>query len=75
MAPSGLAIHKGALYAGGLQSEALHVITVASDDSFMSHRVLPIGARVRDVRVGPDDRLYLLTDESPNGRLLRVSWK
>ncbi|MFO8044142.1 MAG: PQQ-dependent sugar dehydrogenase [Alkalispirochaeta sp.] len=75
MAPSGLAIQDGTLYAGGLQSEALHVVTVASDDSFMSHRVLPIGARVRDVRVGPDDRLYLLTDESPNGRLLRVSWE
>lgn len=31
-----------------------------------------IGARVRDVRVSKDGRVYLLTDE-PEGRLLRVS--
>jgi glucose/arabinose dehydrogenase len=32
---------------------------------------IAIGERVRDVRVGPDGALYLLTDEDP-GRLLRV---
>jgi glucose/arabinose dehydrogenase len=32
---------------------------------------LAIGARVRDVRQGPDGYLYALTDEV-NGRLLRI---
>jgi glucose/arabinose dehydrogenase len=30
------------------------------------------GKRIRDVRVGPDGYLYVLTDES-NGELLKVS--
>jgi glucose/arabinose dehydrogenase len=30
-----------------------------------------IGARIRDVRVGPDGFIYILTDE-PEGRLLRL---
>jgi glucose/arabinose dehydrogenase len=30
------------------------------------------GKRIRDVRVGPDGYLYVLTDES-NGELLRLS--
>jgi glucose/arabinose dehydrogenase len=32
-----------------------------------------LGERMRDVRVGPDGLLYLLTDDSPNGKVLRVS--
>ena len=31
----------------------------------------PLGERVRDVRVGPDDNLYVLTDEE-DGKLLRI---
>jgi glucose/arabinose dehydrogenase len=34
--------------------------------------VIPIGARVRDVREGPDGLLYVLTDEAPDGRLIRL---
>jgi glucose/arabinose dehydrogenase len=33
---------------------------------------IPIGARVRDVRAGPDGAVYVLTDDS-DGRLLRLS--
>lgn len=72
MAPSGLAIRDGVLYAGGLRSQALHVVTTDAQGSFDSHRVVPVGARVRDVRLGPDGRIYLLTDEEQTGRLLRV---
>ncbi|MDZ7936765.1 MAG: PQQ-dependent sugar dehydrogenase, partial [Rhodoferax sp.] len=36
-------------------------------------KLLPtLGARVRDVRQGPDGWLYVLTDEQ-NGRLLRIA--
>jgi glucose/arabinose dehydrogenase len=30
-----------------------------------------VGRRIRDVRQGPDESLYLLTDED-NGQLLRI---
>jgi glucose/arabinose dehydrogenase len=36
------------------------------------HRYLAdLGERIRDVRVGPDGLVYLLTD-SPQGRVLRL---
>ena len=73
VAPSGLALRDRMLYAGGLRSQAVHEITLASDGSYSSQRVIPIGARVRDVRVGPDGALYVLTDEERTGRLIRVT--
>jgi len=33
-----------------------------------------MGERIRDVRVGPDGFLYVLTDES-NGKLLKIGLK
>jgi glucose/arabinose dehydrogenase len=33
---------------------------------------IPIGARVRDVRQGPDGAIYVLTDEA-DGALLRLT--
>jgi len=33
-----------------------------------------LGERIRDVRMGPDGAVYLLTD-NPNGRVLRVEQK
>lgn len=73
VAPSGLAIRDGRLYAGGLVSEAVHEIVLDEDGAFDSQRVIPIGVRVRDVRVGPDGALYVLTDEEENGRLIRMA--
>jgi aldose sugar dehydrogenase len=31
-----------------------------------------LGARIRDVRVGPDGCLYVVTDDPANGRVLRL---
>lgn len=73
VAPSGLAIRDGVMYAGGLRSQALHVIRTGPAAGFTDHRVLPVGARVRDVRVGPDGNIHLLTDEETTGRILRVN--
>ena len=73
VAPSGLALSGRTLYAGGLQSEAVHVIEVAPNGTYLSGRIIPIGARVRDVRVAPDGALYILTDEERGGRLIRVT--
>ena len=73
VAPSGLAARDRVLYAGGLRSNALHLVEVSEEGEFLSHDYLPIGARVRDVRFGPDGELYVLTDEEETGRLIRVS--
>jgi glucose/arabinose dehydrogenase len=77
-APSGLAVYTGARYpgwSGDLFSGALkfrQVRRIALDGPRASERdTLTLDARVRAVSQGPDDWLYVLTDE-PNGRLLRL---
>ncbi|MCW6035372.1 PQQ-dependent sugar dehydrogenase [Spirulina subsalsa FACHB-351] len=71
IAPSGLAVHQGDLFAGGLVSQAVHHIQVNDSGEVVDQREIPIGQRVRDVRESPDGSLYVLTD-SPEGRLIRL---
>jgi len=79
-APSGLTIYRGDVFPnwdGDLLSGGLIVREVRRVDLDGSGRVrgetrIDIGARVRDVRVGPDGAVYVLTDER-NGRLLRLT--
>ncbi len=73
IAPSGLAAADGVLYAGGLVSQAIHVVTTSDSGEYLDQSVIPIGARVRDVRFAPDGTLSVLTDEEGSGRLLRVT--
>lgn len=78
-APSGLAFYTGAafpawrgdLFSGGLKSEEVRRLDLDAEGRVRGQESLPIGARVRDVRQGPDGFLYVLTDE-PAGRLLRL---
>jgi len=69
VAPSGLTVHQGKLYAGGLVSKDIKEIQVDSQGNVVSQRDIPIGQRVRDVR-SHNGYLYVLTD-APNGQLLR----
>ena len=77
-APSGLTFYygddfpnwQGNLFSGGLVSGEIRRI-ILNETSISGEEKLTIGARVRDVRQGPDGRLYVLTDEA-NGRLLRI---
>lgn len=77
-APSGLAVYhgevfpewQGNLFSGGLVSGEVRRI-ILEGETVVGEEKLTIGARVRDVRVGPDGFLYALTDES-NGRLIRI---
>lgn len=77
-APSGLAVYhgevfpewQGNLFSGGLVSREVRRI-ILEGETVVGEEKLTIGARVRDVRVGPDGHLYVLTDES-NGRLIRI---
>lgn len=79
IAPSGLAVYRGDrypqwrghLFAGGLVSQDVRRIEVDANGTVVDQVSIPIGQRVRDVRLGPDGFLYVLTDD-PNGRLVRL---
>lgn len=80
IAPSGLVIYRGTqvpawegmIFAGGLVSQDVRKIEVNQQGQVVSQGRIPIGARVRDVRQGPDQLLYVLTDEAGTGRLIRL---
>jgi glucose/arabinose dehydrogenase len=77
--PSGLAVAsgrvpawRGQLSAGGLVSGDVRRLRLDPEGRVLAEDVIPIGARVRDVREGPDGLLYVLTDEASDGRLIRL---
>lgn len=77
---SGMAFYTGrpgnpwndSLFLGSLAESNLIRLTLQGDKIVGEERLLKeVGERVRDVRVGPDDNLYVLTDEE-DGKLLRI---
>lgn len=78
-APSGLLFYtgdafpawRGDLFSGALRRQEVRRIDLDAEGRVLGQESLPLGARVRDVRQGPDGYLYVLTDE-PAGRLLRL---
>lgn len=81
IAPSGMAFltsdrygaaWKGSLFVGSLKFARLHRLELRDARVVRDEYLLDdLGARIRDVRQGPDGWLYLLTD-SPDGQLLRL---
>jgi glucose/arabinose dehydrogenase len=77
---SGLAVYdgdafpnwRGKLFIGALVDEEVRMLTL-SDGRVVDEQAMfsEIGARIRDVRTGPDGMLYLLTD-SEQGKVIRV---
>ena len=77
---SGLAIYdgdafpnwRGKLFIGALVDKEVRMLTL-SDGRVVDEQAMfgEIGARIRDVRTGPDGMLYLLTD-SEQGKVIRV---
>ena len=74
IAPSGLAVYRGAafpdwegkLLVGGLVSKAVSRLRPAKQPGFFieeERMFASEGQRIRDVRVGPDGNVYVLTDE------------
>lgn len=60
------------LFVGALAHARLIRLKLSGEQIVGEERLLgEIGRRIRDVRVGPDGNLYVLTDES-NGRLLKI---
>ena len=83
IAPSGMAFYegekfpawKGSLFVGSLRGRHLARLTLNGDRVVGEERLLvDLGERIRDVRVGPDGLIYLLTD-NPKGRILRLAPK
>ena len=83
IAPSGMAFYtgdlfpawRGSLFVGALAGQALVRLEVDGEKVGNEERLLQdLRERIRDVRVGPDGALWLLTDSS-NGRILRVTPK
>ncbi len=78
-APSGLLFYtgktfpkwRGSLFSGALKRREVRRLELDAAGRVVAQESLPIGARVRDVRQGPDGAIYVLTDEK-NGRLLRL---
>ncbi|MDJ0958658.1 MAG: PQQ-dependent sugar dehydrogenase [Arenicellales bacterium] len=80
IAPSGMAFYsgdmfphwQGDLFVGSLKFQLLVRLEVDGDKIVAEEQLLQRRfGRIRDVRVGPDGLLYLLTDES-DGQLLRL---
>jgi glucose/arabinose dehydrogenase len=78
IAPSGMAFYeadafpawRGSLFVGALADRHLARLTLDGERVVGEERLLTDRAsRIRDVRVGPDGLVYVLTDE-PNGELL-----
>lgn len=80
IAPSGMAFYTGnafpawkdSLFIGSLKFGRLVRLELNGDKVTHEERLLKeVGARIRDVRQGPDGLIYLLTDEG-DGRLLKL---
>jgi aldose sugar dehydrogenase len=80
IAPSGAAFYtgdvfpewKGNLFVGALAGQALHRLVLEGEKVVGEEALLTdLRERIRDVHMGPDGALWLLTD-NPDGRVLRV---
>lgn len=83
IAPSGMALYRGGrypeyagkLFVGGLASRSLVRLRLGRQTNLFvedERMFSALKARIRDVRVGPDGLIYLLTDEETNARLMRI---
>jgi glucose/arabinose dehydrogenase len=63
---------KGNLLVGALGHQTVVRLILDGEKVVGQERILDdLGERIRDVRIGPDGYVYLLTDDS-NGRILRL---
>jgi glucose/arabinose dehydrogenase len=63
---------KGDLFVGALRDQMLVRVKLDGEKVVSEERLLKgVLGRIRDVRMGPDGHIYLLTDET-NGKLVRL---
>lgn len=65
---------KGAFIVGGLVSQGLVILKIDGDKVATENR-LPLDARIRDVKVGPDGAVYAVTEQrgGGNSQILRIA--
>jgi len=83
IAPSGMALYEGEEFPnwentfiiGGLVTTGLVVVHLGDDDRVEFEERIPLEARVRDVRIGPDGAIYAVTEDREAGTsaIIRVS--
>lgn len=82
IATSGMAFYSGELFpewtgnifVGGLQGVQLARLVLKDGEVVAEETLLAdLDHRIRDVRQGPDGALWLLTDDAPDGRILRLT--
>lgn len=82
IAPSGMSVYRGTLFdgmqgdifIGGLASRDLRRLQMENGRVIKETIWLDdLGARIRDVKTGPDGALYVLTDDKRNGKLIRIT--
>jgi glucose/arabinose dehydrogenase len=79
IAPCGMVVYRGdefpeldgSILNGGLVSRQVRIVPIEEDGSPGEQTKIEVDDRVRDVRVGPDGHVYILTD-SPQGELRRL---
>jgi glucose/arabinose dehydrogenase len=79
-APSGLLVYtgdrfpawRGDLLSGGLMSQDLRRIRLDAAGRVLGEETIAVNDRIRDVKLGPDGHLYLITDRHRRGRILRL---
>lgn len=72
IAPSGIAFHRGALYIATLRGRHIRKLILSGED-VVSEELLfrNLDVRFRNVRSGPDGRLYFSTDDGKFGRIIQ----
>jgi glucose/arabinose dehydrogenase len=82
IAPSGFAFYRGDLFpqwrgsvfVGGLRAGFLDRLTLKGDKVVDEEPLLADRReRIRDVRIGPDGAVYVLTDEARTGKLIKLT--
>ena len=81
IAPSSMVVYRGQAFRGwegdllnsSLVGKAVYRVRMVNQQPVQQEKLFSeLDARIRQVKVGPDGLIYLLTDEKENGRLLRV---
>ena len=73
IAPSSMTFYRGSLYVTALAEQSIRALTVDGDNIIDRGIVFPeIKGRVRDISVGPDDHLYVLTDGNQS-QLIKIT--
>ncbi|MDJ0622435.1 MAG: PQQ-dependent sugar dehydrogenase [Desulfocapsaceae bacterium] len=79
IAPSGLLLYtgdkfkqwQGDLFAGALMKQSVRRLKLSQSGKIEEQRELRFGARIRDVRQGPEGFVYVLVDDD-NGKIIRL---